>query len=480
MDKTQLAVVGAGVAGTAAAIEAAKAGLEVTLIDEHPIDFALMAQEIPLHFGQRMTATAGDRAEMFSRAVASRPALQEAEEAGVDLKLGTMVWDSNRDRILTLADDTQSWRLEYDAAIFAPGARDLGTVFPGWDKAGVCGAGGMLALLDVYQAFSGQRVVVLGSGELGLTVASRLLDRGLEVSGIVDIAPEIRGSGESRDQVDGAGVPIYTNHRIKEALGGTEIEGLLISDADSGRDLELECDTVCLAIGMVPNIETLYWTGCDIRFEPDLGGFVPVVDHRMSTTQENIYIAGDVAGFTEGAFAAPELAVAQGRIAGISAAESLNAIGETEAVSLRGEIEVPSRETAEGVLEYRRSWVRAGTSDGGSQALVCICEKVTRNDLRQMMGKGPIHPDHIKRLTRAGMGYCQSRRCREQIQMVVADERGVEVSEVELASYRPPFRPLPLGVMQNRDLTAEEEDFLFSEYHQTMRQEYLKATETSE
>ena len=78
------------------------------------------------------------------------------------------------------------------------------------------------------------------------------------------------------------------------------------------------------------------------------------------------------------------------------------------------------------------------------------------------------------------MGYCQSRRCREQIQMVVADERGVEVSEVELASYRPPFRPLPLGVMQNRDLTAEEEDFLFSEYHQTMRQEYLKATETSE
>ena len=464
-----------GSRGTAAAIEAARAGLGVTLIDEHPIDFALMAQEIPLHFGQRMTATAGDRAEMFSRAVASRPALQEAESAGVDLKLGTMVWDSNRDKILALADDTRSWRLEYDAAVFAPGVRDLGVHFPGWDKAGVCGAGGLLALLDVYRAFSGGKVVVLGSGELGLTVASRLLDRGLEVSGIVDIATEIRGSGKERERVERAGVPIYTNHLVKEAQGGTEVEALLISDADSGRDQQLECDTVCLAIGMVPNIETLYWTGCEIRFEPDLGGFVPVVDEGMSTTQENIYVAGDVAGFTEGGFADREIAAAEGSIAGISAAASLAAIGRKEPEPPRGEAGIHSRKMAEGVLEYRRSWVRSTTSDGGPQTPVCICEKVTRNDLRQMMGKGPVHPDHIKRLTRAGMGYCQSRRCREQIQMVVADERGVEVSQVELASYRPPFRPLPLGVMQNRDLTAEEEDFLFGEYHQTMRDEYLKA-----
>lgn len=475
MDKTQLAIVGAGAAGVSAAIEAANAGLDVTLIDEHPIDFALMAQEIPLHFGQRMTATAGDRAAMLARSVASRSSLQQAESAGVDLKLGTMVWDSNKENMLALADDARSWRLEYDAAIFAPGARDLGIAFAGWDKAGICGAGGLLALLDIYQAFSGRKLVVLGSGDLGLTVAARALERGVEVAGIVDVSAEVRGGSELQARAEQAGVAVYSGHGVKEALGSTEVDSLVISDLNSGKDKEIECDTVCLAIGMVPNIEALYWTGCEIQFKPDLGGFTPTIDGKMATTKENLFVAGDVGGFTEESFVDSARAEAQGRIAGISAAEFLGAVSNEEAERLRSDIEVYSPTPTQGVLAYRQSWLQSTRMDGGPQTLVCICEKVTRGDLRQMMGKGPVHPDHIKRLTRAGMGYCQSRRCREQIQMMVADERGVEVPEVELASYRPPFRPLPLGVLQNRDLTSEEEEFLFGEYHEAMREEYLKA-----
>src|SRR6267143_3728809 len=87
-----LVVVGAGAAGVAAAIEAARAGVEVLLVDEHPVDNDMMAMDVPLCFGQRMQPSVRNRALMLERVVESNPALASAHEAGVDVQLGTCVW----------------------------------------------------------------------------------------------------------------------------------------------------------------------------------------------------------------------------------------------------------------------------------------------------------------------------------------------------------------------------------------------------
>ena len=84
-------VVGAGAGGVAAAIEAARAGVEVLLIDENPVDNDMMAMDVPLYFGQRMQASVRNRALMMERVVATNPALAEAHEAGVEVQLGTYV-----------------------------------------------------------------------------------------------------------------------------------------------------------------------------------------------------------------------------------------------------------------------------------------------------------------------------------------------------------------------------------------------------
>ena len=136
MESTQIAVVGGGVAGTAAAVEAARLGLDVTLVDEHPLDLETMALEIPHFFGQRMLQTVSDRGSMFGRVVATNPELQEADDAGAKVLAGTMVWDSAHNNTLTLADESRSWRLRYQRAIFATGGRDICFPFPGWEKAG--------------------------------------------------------------------------------------------------------------------------------------------------------------------------------------------------------------------------------------------------------------------------------------------------------------------------------------------------------
>ena len=464
MEKTQLAVVGGGIAGTNAAIQAARAGVQVTLVDEHPVDLELMAQDIPLHFGQRMLPAVANKASMFNRVVAANPLLQEADDVGVDLQLGVIVWDSSQNNTLTLADDGGTWRLRYERAIFAPGARDLALAFRGWHKAGVVGAAAAMTLMGRYQGFAGRGIMVLGSGDLGLTVAAKALESGVEVAGVVDVAPEPRGRDDLRRALENQGVTFYMSHTVGEALGGEEVSGIAISPVNgdmaavAGGVRELACDTICMAFGLVTNVELLYWTGCDLEFRPGRGELVPRVDERMRTSHESIYVAGDGAGFSEEAFADPDVAGIQARIAAVSAVHSLGVLTDGEAGSRLAGLGTPT--FVGGTNEaYREAWVRSmGSGDRDLQ--VCLCEEVTGADIARMVDRGLVSPDHLKRLTRAGMGYCQGRRCREQIQMLVARATGKDLAQVPPASYRPPFRPLSLEVIQNRDLTDEEEEFV--------------------
>ena len=456
-ERVQVAVVGGGPAGVSAALTAARAGMSVALIDEHPIATDVMAQDIPLFFGQRMLATTSNRGLMLERVTANNPLIADAIDAGVDVKLGTSVWSSEPDGTLGMADSEHSWLLSYEYGVFATGARDLCLAFDGWEKAGVMGAGAALALMDRYQAFSGRRIAVLGAGELGLHVALRALENGLEVAAIVDAGPSPSARPELLQRAEAEGIPVYGSHTVRRALGPDEVEGLQIAPAgnDGGGLVEIECDTVCLAIGMVPSVELMYWAGVELSFEPGRGGFVPVLNERLQTTNEKIYVAGDAAGFTEERYVDPAHAEEQGARAGAAIAEA--ASGAASAPASRGEPDRRGAGAANGaVVDVRRAWLDSLSLSKGPDTVVCLCEEVTRGDVLATVQRGAGHPDHLKRLTRAGMGHCQGRRCREQIQMVVSDSTESALQEIPLASYRPPFRPVPLAVIANQDETDDE------------------------
>jgi hypothetical protein len=119
-----------------------------------------------------------------------------------------------------------------------------------------------------------------------------------------------------------------------------------------------------------------------------------------------------------------------------------------------------------------RAWLRASLAADGEDAYACLCEEVTRRELvgvqppRYLGGRsaamrarsldtlrrdGPVDPDQVKRLTRAGMGPCQARRCREQVALLLAESAGAGAAELPVPSYRPPVRPLPLSVLWPHD-----------------------------
>src|SRR5437016_5295409 len=233
-----LVVVGAGAAGVAAAVEAARAGVEVLLLDEHPVDNDMMAMDVPLCFGQRMDATVRNRAAMLERVVETNPALAAADEAGVDVQLGAYVWGAfvNGPTVqelpspmLRVADHRRSWLVGWDRLIVAAGARDVLLGFPGWERAGTLGAGGATALLTRYRALAARRLVVLGSGALGLHTARLALEHGVEVAGVVEVDAQVRGDSATAKTLATRGVPFFTSHTIKAARGRTgEIESVLI------------------------------------------------------------------------------------------------------------------------------------------------------------------------------------------------------------------------------------------------------------
>jgi len=485
--RVPLVVVGAGPAGVAAATAAARAGAQVLLLDEHPLDPELMAMDVPLFFGQRLSPAVRDRGVMLERIVKTNPALEDAVDAGVEVELGVSVWGAFQPgptmrelaACIGVADQTRSWLIGYDRLIVAAGARDLNLGFQGWEKAGTMGAAAAFTLLTRYQACAARRMVVLGSGPLGLTVASLARARGIDVPAIVEVTPAIRGDAALHATLERQGVRFYPGHVVAAALGSRdELEGVRLVAVDAafravpGRELDIACDTVCLALGLVPQVELLQVLGCRLRFRSEWGGFVPEVDADGRTSLPQVFAAGDVTGVDERAVLASERAVAAGQRAGLAAAAALGVLAPDRAHALLRETAVPANTPEARVHDYWRQWLRATSAAATGDVLACQCEEVTRSELvgvqpprylgpasapmraRNLgtLGQdGPVNPDQIKRLTRAGMGPCQGRRCREQVALLLAEAGDVPVDTIPLASYRPPVRPLPLSVLWPHD-----------------------------
>lgn len=475
-ERTQLLVIGAGPAGLAAAIEAAERGLSVVLVDENPVSFTTMGDEVPLHFGQAMSAQARNRNAMMEAFIASEPLIEAAFEAGVDLRLGTACWGlySNGPSlgwlpgtVAGLNDDERCWMLAAQQVIVATGRRDMGLAFPGWEKPGVLGATAALALAGRYGALEPRRIVMLGSSTEALVTALALRDAGVVVAAIVEQADEIIGSPELAGRLKAGGTQLLTRHVVREATGRDHVEAALVSTVDTegrafGPERGLACDGIVLAVGATPVVDLLDALGCRIAFQPERGGYAPLVDGDQRTSLHNVFAVGDAAGLWSDKTRDRSIAEAEGRCAAVAIARDCG-VDDGRAVVAAAPPGAPECD----ISAYRLAWVRASVVEARAAVHVCQCEEVTareilevrpprylgwqderRNDrsLSALLGDGPPNPDQVKRLTRAGMGPCQGRRCREQVSALLALGAAVPLSSIPLASYRAPVRPLPLSV----------------------------------
>ncbi|MFM9852859.1 MAG: FAD-dependent oxidoreductase [Sphingomonadaceae bacterium] len=415
-----LVVVGAGPSGIAAALDGVRAGKSVLLVDENPVSGALMGNDVPLYFGGRMTTATQNSQRMLEAIFISEAGLEAAMEAGVEVLLGTSAWGVYRngpgvaslpEQVVGLADSERSWMVGFDHLVLATGARDLAMAFPGWNQPGVMGAAALQMLLTRYDAFAGRRILILGSHDLALETALIAHERGVEVVGLVEVRAEPQGSAALVAKVVAAGIAIHHGQVIAAATGGIDgVEGARLTNGDT-----IACDTICVAIGLVPSIELVDAMHGARELRATRGGYIPAGEAAVS---------------------------AVGLCAGLP-------------------------DTGFDHIAYRMEWMAALAAISADDTIICQCEEVTRADLigvqppnylprpapmcarslETLLDDGPANQDQIKRLTRSGMGVCQGRRCRDQVAMLLALESGTEFGTIPLATHRAPVRPLSMKIM---------------------------------
>lgn len=343
-DLTQVAIIGAGPAGLSAALEIGKRGGKVMVFDENDRPGGQLFKQIHKFFGSSQHG-AGIRGFRLGEQL-----LSECRENGVEIFLDTVVYGLFPDNELGVVRQDKSRTVKAEKIIVATGAGEKPLKFPGWTLPGVMGAGAAQTMININRVLPGKKFLMVGSGNVGLVVSYQILQAGGDVAAVVEALPKVAGYVVHANKIERRGVPFYTAHTIKEVRGQDQVEEAVIVRVGpdfkpiDGTEMTMDVDTVCLAVGLTPATELLRMADCKFIHVPQIGGWVPLHNEDMQTTNADIYVAGDISGIEEASTAMEE-----GRLAGVSIAASLGLMGSEEASRTKAEISHRINELRDGL-----------------------------------------------------------------------------------------------------------------------------------
>jgi sarcosine oxidase subunit alpha len=291
-----VAVIGSGPAGMAAAIRAREEGAEHVLILERQEQLGgLLHQCIHNGFGLfyfEQDLTGPEYGHRFA---------EKVKDLGIQVLLETMVTQISPDRQITAVNNREGvLRLKPKSIVLAMGCRERSRGqlnVPGTRPAGIFTAGTAQRFVNVEGWIPGKKVVILGSGDIGMIMARRLTFEGVDVKAVVEILPYIGGLTRNEVQcLHDFHIPLLLEHTVTEIHGQQRLEAVTIAKVNrdkkaiNGTEQMIECDTLLLSVGLIPENELSRMAG--VSLDPLTGG--PVVDQWRETNVSGIYAGGNV------------------------------------------------------------------------------------------------------------------------------------------------------------------------------------------
>ncbi|MEE1304850.1 MAG: FAD-dependent oxidoreductase [Agathobacter sp.] len=300
MSSYDIVIIGGGPAGLAAAASAKRNGIDSILVLERDRELGgILNQCIHNGFGLHTFK------EELTGPEYARRFIDQVLELGIEYKLNTMVMDISADdkgnkNVTAMNREDGLFHIEAKAVILAMGCRERsrGALnIPGYRPAGVYSAGTAQRLVNIEGFMPGKKVVILGSGDIGLIMARRMTLEGAEVKVVAELMPFSGGLKRNIVQcLDDFGIPLKLSHTVVAIKGKERLEGITLAQVDErnkpipGTEEEYECDTLLLSCGLIPENEISRSAG--VEMNPITSG--PIVNESLETNVPGVFACGNV------------------------------------------------------------------------------------------------------------------------------------------------------------------------------------------
>lgn len=461
-----LIVIGAGPAGSEAALTARSFGMRVLLIDE--------AQQAG---GQYYRAP-----NLSVTTAPSTPEKREGdklraqvEAADISFWSGHRVWSVEKGFRVACATGLENKIATAPQVILATGANEVERPIPGWGRPGVVGLAAATIMMKSYKILPGKKVLVAGSGPLLYDVATRIMHNGGKVAAVVDASPMTdwlkeahRMAMKPKLAAKGLGwmaylaasrVKVLRGYALSKVDGDPEVTGAQLTKIDrdwspveGAEPLEIDCDTVCYGYGLQPSLDIPRLLGAELVYKRSRGGWTIKTDRFMRTSIKRFYTAGDVAG----AFGI-HLASMRGKLAAYTAARDTQFIGKKQ-FTLEA---VPLKDSLPRAANFGRSVNRLSSPHKGlvklitPETLVCRCESVPCGQIDDAIAEGAVTLQSLRAATRCGYGACNGRFCMGTAASIIRDRTGREPEDIGYVSARMPIRPIHVSTF-TQDFSYDE------------------------
>lgn len=475
-----VAVVGGGPAGIAAAVKAAECGATVVVLDSGRRLGGQYFRRPPLGTGaaafkHRTGSKAFDSLEQRLSHLESQGQvviLTEAHVFAIEKKASFIL----RARMAVGRNGSQVRNLDSKAVVIATGAYDRSLPFPGWDLPGVMTGGAAQALVKGSVSRVPGRTVVAGTGPFLVAVTNTLVEAGVDVIAVIEANSPTgllrhlpsASVGWRKSAEVGSFLKVSAEHRIRyltrsrvvAATGVTSLTSVRVASIDKnwvakGPGKVIPCDTLAIGYGFVPRTELTIQLGC-AHLGASAGGVRVAANPSMETSVPGVLACGETVGV-----GGADLALEEGIVAGSTAAIRVGRCINRDAETRRALKRIRSLRRFARALEKSFS-IRPGWADDLTpETLLCRCEEVSVGDVRRSINElGATDSRSVKALTRAGMGWCQGRMCTLTVEEMCRSVGGEsDLVHVDVSPHRRPLAdPVHLGLIGRPDLTQVDDE----------------------